>query len=115
MARSLGLLILLLAGLRLGDGGHRLARREARVGGSALLREVEAARGAGGRQSRGLFEMFVALADMRSDTDSLIRGGNNTGMDNRGIFDFVADVATSLLGGASDKNDAPVLIPNHCW
>ena len=45
------------------------------------------------------------------------RGGNSTG-DERGIFDFVADIATSLLGGiggASDKDTGPVLIPNHCW
>ena len=69
--------------------------------------------GRGSRSGRGLLDIFEALSDLRTDS-SLIRGGNSTG-DERGILDFVADVATSLLGGASDKNDAPVLIPNHCW
>ena len=69
--------------------------------------------GRGSRSGRGLLHLFEALSDLRTDS-SLIRGGNSTG-DERGILDFVADVATSLLGGASDKNDAPVLIPNHCW
>ena len=47
---------------------------------------------------------------------SRFRGGNSTG-DERGILDFVADLATSLLGGGGgqDKDTGPVLIPNHCW
>ena len=121
-----------------------MSKRAARVGGSALLREIQAIQmeeeekarkdrvtriakmandvqavhgrhdeGRGGRSGRGLLHLFEALSDLRTDS-SLIRGGNSTG-DERGILDFVADVATSLLGGASDKNDAPVLIPNHCW
>jgi len=67
------------------------------------------------RDERGLLDLFTALADMRTDTTQLVRGGNSTGDESRGIFDFVADVATSILGGASDKNTGPVLIPNHCW
>jgi hypothetical protein len=44
-----------------------------------------------------------------------IRGGNSTG-DERGILDFVANLATTLLGGGNqDKDSGPVLIPNHCW
>ena len=124
--------------------GTQMSKRAARVGGSALLREIQAIQmeeeekarldrvtriakmandvqavhgrqeeGRGGRSGRGLLHLFEALSDLRTDS-SLIRGGNSTG-DERGILDFVADVATSLLGGASDKNDAPVLIPNHCW
>ena len=42
------------------------------------------------------------------------RGGNSTG-DERGILDFMVDMASNFLGGASDKDDSPVLIPNHCW
>ena len=94
-----------------------LSKRAARVGGSALLREVDAARreeGESSRQARGLLDMFEALSDLRTDS-TLIRGGNTTEYDQRGILDFVADVASSLLGGATDKNDAPVLIPIHCW
>ena len=122
-----------------------MSKRAARVGASALLREIHAIQmeeeekarkdrvtriakmasdvqakvqgahkeGRGSRSGRGLLDIFEALSDLRTDS-SLIRGGNSTG-DERGILDFVADVATSLLGGASDKNDAPVLIPNHCW
>ena len=120
-----------------------MSKRAARVGGSALLREIQAIQmeeeekarkervtriakmandveavhgrqeGRGSRSGRGLLHLFEALSDLRTDS-SLIRGGNSTG-DEHGILDFVADVATSLLGGASDKNDAPVLIPNHCW
>ena len=66
-----------------------------------------------GRDGRGLASLFAALA---ADTSSqLVRGGNSTGDESRGIFDFVADVATSIIGGATDKNSGPVLIPNHCW
>ena len=135
--------ILTLACLQ--EGRTQMSKRAARVGGSALLREIQAIQmeeeektrkervtriakmandvqavhgrseeeGRGGRSGRGLLHLFEALSDLRTDS-SLIRGGNSTG-DERGILDFVADVATSLLGGASDKNDAPVLIPNHCW
>ena len=67
------------------------------------------------RDARGLLDLFTALADIRTDTTQLVRGGNSTGDESRGILDFVADVATSILGGASDKNSGPVLIPNHCW
>ena len=69
----------------------------------------------GSRQSRGLLDLFSSLADMRQDS-SLIRGGNSTGHDERGILEFVSEVAGNILGGAiSNKNDGPVLIPNHCW
>ena len=68
----------------------------------------------GSRQSRGLWDLFSSLADTRRDS-GLIRGGNSTG-DERGILEFVSEVAGSILGGAiSNKNDGPVLIPNHCW
>ena len=66
------------------------------------------------RQGRGLWDMFSALADVRTDTTTLIRGGNSTG-DERGILDFAFEVAGSIIGGVSNKNDGPVLIPNHCW
>ena len=65
------------------------------------------------RQGRGLWDMFSSLADIRTDS-TLIRGGNSTG-DERGILDFALEVAGSLIGGVSNKNDGPVLIPNHCW
>jgi len=139
------LLPLLGNGLSEQEGRTQMSKRAARVGGSALLREIQAIQmeeeekarkdrvtriakmandvqavhgrheeeERGGRRGRGLLHLFEALSDLRTDS-SLIRGGNSTG-DERGILDFVADVATSLLGGASDKNDAPVLIPNHCW
>ena len=69
----------------------------------------------GSRQSRGLLDLFSSLADMRQDS-GLIRGGNNTGDHERGILEFVSEVAGNILGGAiSNKNDGPVLIPNHCW
>ena len=71
--------------------------------------------GEGVRDARGLLDLFTALADIRTDSTQLVRGGNSTGDESRGILDFVADVATSILGGASDKNSGPVLIPNHCW
>ena len=71
--------------------------------------------GEGVRDARGLLDLFTALADIRTDSTQLVRGGNRTGDESRGILDFVADVATSILGGASDKNSGPVLIPNHCW
>ena len=71
--------------------------------------------GEGVRDARGLLDLFSALADIRTDSTTLVRGGNQTGDESRGILDFVADVATSILGGASDKNSGPVLIPNHCW
>ena len=66
------------------------------------------------RQGRGLWDMFTSLADIRTDSSTLIRGGNNTG-DERGILDFAFEVAGSIIGGVSNKNDGPVLIPNHCW
>jgi len=65
------------------------------------------------RSGRGLLDLFTSLADLRQDS-TLIRGGNSTG-DERGIFEFVSEVAGSILGGVSNKNDGPVLIPNHCW
>ena len=69
----------------------------------------------GSRQSRGLLDLFSSLADMRQDS-GLIRGGNSTGDHERGILEFVSEVAGNILGGAiSNKNDGPVLIPNHCW
>ena len=64
------------------------------------------------RSGRGLLDLFTSLADIRQDS-TLIRGGNKT--DERGIFEFVSEVAGSILGGVSNKNDGPVLIPNHCW
>ena len=67
------------------------------------------------RSGRGLFDLFVSLADMRHEPDTLIRGGNSTNDNNRGILDFVSEVAGTILGGVSNKNDGPVLIPNHCW
>ena len=98
---------------------HRMTKRAAKIGGSALLREVKAVRekeeGRDGRRARGLLEMFYSLSDIRTGGDDLVRGGNSTGFEDRGILDFVAEVATNLLGGASDKNEGPVLIPNHCW
>ena len=44
----------------------------------------------------------------------LFRGGNSTG-DERGILDFVVNIASNFLGGADDKQDNPVFIPNYCW
>ena len=67
----------------------------------------------GARSGRGLLDLFTGLADLRHDS-TLIRGGNSTGPE-RGILEFVADVAGNILGGVSNKNDGPVLIPNHCW
>ena len=65
------------------------------------------------RSGRGLLDMFASLADIRQDS-GLVRGGNQS-EPQRGIFEFVSEVAGNILGGVSDKNDGPVLIPNHCW
>ena len=96
------------------EKGQEQDKEQEKEQGLVKEQEKEQGVGRGSRRGRGLLEMFSALTDMRTDS-SLIRGGNQTDFDNRGIFDFVADVANSLLGGASDKDSAPVLIPNHCW
>lgn len=77
-----------------------------------LLRLLRARRSSR-RMARGLSDMFASVLGIQDDL-TLIRGGNSTG-DERGILDMFVDLAGSFLGGASDKDDSPVLIPNHCW
>ena len=100
------------------DYGH-LSEQDLRLARDMLLQMEDllassSSRG-GDRSGRGLFDLFVSLADMSHDSDTLIRGGNSTNHNDRGILDFVSEVAGTILGGVSNKNDGPVLIPNHCW
>ena len=53
--------------------------------------------GRGGRSGRGLLNLFANLADLRQDS-GLVRGGNSTGDESRGILEFVSEVAGSILG-----------------
>jgi len=76
-----------------------------------LLRGERARRSS--RTARGLADMFVSVLGIQDDT-TLVRGGNSTG-DERGILDFVVNIASNFLGGADDKQDNPVFIPNYCW
>ena len=95
------------------DYGH-LSDQDLRVARDMLL-QMEDMLVSRERSGRGLFDLFVSLADMSHDSDTLIRGGNSTNHNDRGILDFVSEVAGTILGGVSNKNDGPVLIPNHCW
>ena len=67
------------------------------------------------REERGLSDFFSDIIQRVKPPVSLVRGGNNTYGDERGIFDFIGNIANSILGGADDKVSGPVLIPNHCW
>ena len=98
------------------DYGH-LSEADLRVAKEMLLQMEDMLVSSRGkeRSGRGLFDLFVSLADMSHDSDTLIRGGNSTNHNDRGILDFVSEVAGTILGGVSNKNDGPVLIPNHCW
>merc|ERR1719350_2596537 len=71
--------------------------------------------GGSDREERGFGEFFNNIVSRVNSPVSLVRGGNSTHGDERGIFDFIGNIANSILGGADDKVSGPVLIPNHCW
>lgn len=83
-------------------------------GGSEGVKGLEVLKGSD-REERGLGEFFNNIVSRVNQPVSLVRGGNSTHGDERGIFDFISNIANSILGGADDKVSGPVLIPNHCW